>query len=101
MPNIAGASCPGALPTTHTDFCNSFKTCATCYCSSRLPPVLCQDVSKIYERMISMFGSVQRACEYQKDTPTQVCVDDWNCYRSGGRDSQGGLCSSTGNACPK
>jgi len=53
----------------------------------------------VYDRMINMFGSLKRACEYQRDTSVQNCMDDWNCYRFGGVNSLGGLCSSTGKAC--
>jgi hypothetical protein len=94
------ANCSQALPTDNPAFCASFKSVAECHCtSSGLPPGMCQDMTTIYNRMVKIFGSQQKACEYQKDVPTQQCMDDWNCYRSGGRDSQGKLCSSTGQVC--
>lgn len=94
------ASCPAALPTNDVNFCSSFRTAATCYCtSSGLPSGMCQDMNALYNRMISMFGSLQRACEYQHNTSAQECMDDWNCYRRGGLDSMGRACSSNQKAC--
>lgn len=93
-------ACPQALPTDNPNFCPSFRTSATCHCTAKgMPKSLCQDLDKMYDRMVGMFGSLQKACAFQKDTPTQTCIDDWNCYRLGGKDSQGKLCSSTGNRC--
>jgi hypothetical protein len=98
------ASCQQAVATTNPGFCPSFKSVAQCQCVSRgLPPGMCQDMKLLYERMIAMFHSVESACKYQADTShdttQQQCIDDWTCYRTGGRDSQGGLCSSSGSAC--
>src|SRR5689334_4606211 len=88
------SNCPQALPTNDANFCSSFKSVAECHCiESGLPKKMCQDVEAIYVRMISMFGSVQKACQYQHDTSTRNCIDDWNCYRTGGKDSYGNLCS--------
>lgn len=92
--------CPQAVPASNPTFCASFKAVAACHCtSSGLPSSMCNDMNAIYSRMISIFGSVQKACAYQKDTTTRICIDDWNCYRYGGVDSYGNLCSSTGRAC--
>lgn len=94
------SACPVATDTNTPQFCSTFKTAAICHCtSSGLPQGMCTDIKKIYDRMISMFGSLQRACEYQKDTTTQICIDDWNCYLHGGKDSKGRLCSGTGKPC--
>ncbi|RUR05419.1 hypothetical protein [Legionella sp. km772] len=94
------STCPKALPTNNAGFCASFKVAAVCHCTtSGLPAGMCQDMNALYNRMIGLFGSVQKACQYQKDTTTQNCIDSWSCYRSGGKDSQGRLCSSTGNSC--
>lgn len=93
-------ACSNALPTNDANFCSSFKSVATCYCtSSGLPSGMCQDVSALYGRMVIVFGSLQKACEYQKHTNTQNCLDNWNCYMYGGSDSQGNLCSSSGSSC--
>lgn len=95
------ASCPQALPNTNAGFCASFKAAAICHCTSAgLPSGLCQDVNTIYNRMIGLFGSIQRACDYQKDIPASACVAAWNCYRAGGKNPEGNLCSGTGKACP-
>lgn len=93
-------ACTNAVPTDNPAFCASFKTAATCYCiASGLPAVMCQDMNMLYARLISVFGSLQKACEYQKYTSTQDCMDNWNCYRFGGIDSRGRVCSSTRRAC--
>lgn len=92
-------ACSRATPTNNPGFCQSFKTAAQCHCSERLPSGLCQDMNDIYNRMISVFRTQQAACEYQKDVTVQECMDDWNCYRLGKKDSQGRLCSGTGRAC--
>jgi hypothetical protein len=97
---FAFAACPQALPTSDAGFCPTFQAAAQCHCSSKgLPKSMCQDMPKLYDRMISMFGTLERACAFQHDTDTQTCIDDWNCYRNGGKDSKDGLCSATGNPC--
>lgn len=98
--SISTFACTNALPTNHVDFCPSFKTAATCYCAaSGIPAGLCQDMKMIFDRMISVFGSLQRACEFQKYTTPQDCINNWNCYRLGGVDSQGRWCSATKRSC--
>lgn len=92
--------CQKALPVESPSFCASFKTAAECNCTqSGLPRGLCQDPGSIYNRMISVFGSLKRACEYQHQTSAQDCIDGWTCFRTGGKSSQGMLCSSTGKSC--
>ena len=92
--------CPHADPISSPNFCASFKSIAECHCiASGLPAGMCKDMNAIYNRMLSVFGSQQKACDYQKDVSAQECMDDWNCYRLGGKDSHGNLCSSTGKAC--
>lgn len=93
-------ACKNAVPTNDPSFCPSFKTAATCYCSaSGVPTIMCQDMTKLYNRMLSVFGTLEKACGFQKYTSIQDCIDNWNCYRSGGKDSQGRLCASTGRSC--
>lgn len=91
--------CPSALPTTHSGFCASFVSAASCYCSNSLPKKMCEDMNLIYQRMMGMFGSIENACKFQRETPPQTCIDDWSCYLKGGKDSHGGLCSGTGKSC--
>ena len=94
------ASCPVATPTNSSEFCSSFKTAAQCHCTaSGLPKGMCVNMRSLYDRMISMFGSLHKACEYQHNTTTQNCIDAWNCYRQGGSTSQQELCSGSGSAC--
>ena len=94
------SACTNALPTNDAGFCASFKSVAACYCtSSGLPAGMCQDPRSLYNRMLIIFGSLQKACAYQHYTTTQDCMDNWNCYLQGGIDSQGKFCSSTGRAC--
>ncbi len=94
------AVCPKAEPASSPNFCASFKAAAECHCrASGLRPEMCVNYNSIYQRMIVTFGSLQRACEYQHDTSTQECMNDWNCFRSGGVTSTSELCSGTGAAC--
>ena len=98
--SFSSFACDHALPTDDVNFCSSFKSVAPCYCtSSGVPANMCQDMNVLYQRMISMFGSLQRACNFQRYTSPQDCIDNWNCYRMGGIDSRGRLCSSTQKAC--
>lgn len=100
FPQMDSFSCPYALPTNNTNFCSSFKSVATCYCiSSGLPSGMCQDMNALHNRMIAVFGTLQKACEYQRYTTPQDCVDNWSCYLYGGIDSRGRLCSATKRAC--
>lgn len=98
--STAQAACAIAAPTSSPAFCDSFKAVAQCHCvSSGLPKGMCVNMHSLYDRMISMFGSLHKACEYQHDTSTQNCIDSWDCYRHGGTNSQQELCSGTGSAC--
>ena len=98
--STAFSACPQATSASAPGFCSSFKLAAQCHCASAgLPKGMCLNMKSIYDRMISMFGSAQRACEYQRDTSVQNCMDAWACYRSGGKTSQNVMCSGTGSAC--
>lgn len=102
LPSFAATivSCPPAADVSTAGFCSSFKLTAQCHCtSSGLPKGMCMNMKSLYDRMTSIFGSVRRACEYQRDTSTQNCIDSWNCYRSGGVTSQNALCGGNGSAC--
>ncbi|HCA90020.1 MAG: hypothetical protein CMF38_05555 [Legionellaceae bacterium] len=92
-------SCPSALPVTHPGFCASFVQAGTCYCANSLPQRMCTDMKQIYKRMITVFGNIERACHFQKETPPEVCIEDWNCYLYGKHESGRGLCSGTGQPC--
>jgi len=95
----SAASCPTATPSNAPGFCGSFAIAAQCHCTKSLPAGMCTDVRQLYKRMIAAFGSLRRACDSQHETTTQACIDDWNCYLSGGVTSESGLCSGTGSAC--
>lgn len=98
--SIFALACSKAVPTDNPNFCASFKTAATCYCtSSGLPAGMCQDMDALYNRMIGVFGTLEKACLFQKYTSPQDCMNNWNCYRFGGKDSTGKLCSSTTKPC--
>jgi hypothetical protein len=97
---LTNGHCPQTVPTNDYNFCASFKESAICHCTSMgLPLNVCRNMEDLNARMISMFGSLERACAFQKETAQQTCIDDWNCYLNGGEDSQGRLCSSTGASC--
>src|SRR3990167_1233261 len=82
---IFATSCPRATAFTSSEFCNSFKSAAECHCvSSGFPRGMCTNYRLLYKRMLDTFGSLQKACEFQKETSTQECIDDWNCFLSGG-----------------
>lgn len=95
-------SCSKSFPPNHSKFCPTFKSAAACACStSGMPASLCEDMNTLHKRMLMVFSTQQKACEFQRDTTTQQCLDSWNCYRRGGKDSQGRLCQQTGEACAK
>ena len=96
--------CMQAPATDSYNFCIGFRASAYCHCiDSGMDSAVCEDMNQLYNDMIIYFNSVDSACDYQKaqddGVPQQVCIDDWSCYRKGGRNSQGGLCSGTGQAC--
>ncbi|MDP3561859.1 MAG: hypothetical protein Q8R83_06755 [Legionellaceae bacterium] len=97
---VQAASCPSATRPSAPGFCSSFKIAAECHCiSSGLPRGMCMNHELLYKRMITTFGSLQKACEFQHDISAQECIDDWNCFRFGGLTSSSELCSGTGAAC--
>ena len=92
--------CAEAAATTSPDFCKSFEDVAPCQCKSHGGTTkFCTGMDKIYQNMIDIFGSLESACK--RHSNPQLCVDDWNCYRNGGTNHEGGLCSGTGNSCKK
>lgn len=94
------AGCPKAAPPSNPAFCKSFKKSAECHCvRTGLPKTVCTNMQQIYLRMLGLFGTVERACAFQHDTSVQECLDSWTCYRLGGRDANGNLCSGTGASC--
>jgi hypothetical protein len=93
------ATCPQAVSSSDPSFCGSFHSVANCHCVESGVPVNCDDLGALYDYMLAIFGSLDAACSFQEDTDKQTCIDDWNCYRNGGSNSQGQACSSTGNSC--
>lgn len=92
--------CGRALPTDNADFCDSFKMVAECHCNSAgYPNGLCTNMSNLYHLMILAYWSQKSACKHQTDTSVRECMDAWNCYRLGGKDSRGRLCGLSGKAC--
>jgi hypothetical protein len=99
LPSSA-SNCPQALHANEAGFCQSFKQVAQCHCqASGLPARMCNNVSLVYQRMINTFGSIERACQFQRDTAYQTCMEDWRCYQVGGLTDEGQLCNATGEAC--
>ena len=93
-------NCTHALASNDPGFCISFRIAAQCHCTSAgLPIGMCTNMKLLFQRMVSTFGTVRRACEFQKYTSTQNCIDNWNCYNNGGNNSAHQLCNSTGNVC--
>lgn len=94
------ANCGQALATDNPNFCESFRTVAECHCLAKgYPRLVCHDMSKLYNLMLLVYWSQKSACEHQNETTVQTCMDDWDCYRVGGKDSQGKMCSMTGKSC--
>jgi len=93
-------ACPKATPTNAPNFCATFRVAAQCHCTnSGLPSRMCMNVKLLYQRLISVFGALEKACEFQHDTTKEDCMDSWNCYLHGGNNVDGNLCSGTGRAC--
>lgn len=93
-------ACTNAVPTNDPNFCSSFSASASCFCAEQgLPSSTCNDLNKLYDRMVFVYGSLDKACSHQKQTSPQDCIDTWTCYRNGGVDSKGNTCSGTGLAC--
>lgn len=99
--SVSAFACERAAPTTDKGFCASFKKVAICHCMKSLPNSVCSNISMetLYNMMVARYGSMETACKKQSDTSQQDCIDNWNCYRKGGKNSHGGLCSATGNKC--
>jgi hypothetical protein len=99
--SLSSYACNDAADTSSSNFCPTFRSSVYCYCTDvwKMPGTLCQDMNRVYSMMVDTHGSLERACEFQKNTPKQRCIDNWNCYHNGGRDSHGALCSSTGRSC--
>jgi hypothetical protein len=98
--SISALACPNALPTDDVNFCASFKTAASCYCSDQgVPFGMCQDMHVLYNRMMVVFKTIDRACEFQHYTSKQNCIDNWRCYLAGGTDSTGRSCGATQLPC--
>ena len=93
-------ACPRATPTNSPNFCPTFRIAAQCHCKeSGLPAGMCKNLTLLYQRLISVFGGLDKACEFQHDTTKEDCMDSWNCYLHGGKNATGNLCSGTGRAC--
>lgn len=92
-------SCETA-PLADPAFCGKFKASTECNCRALgLPSFLCQDNKALYNYMLSAYGTLDRACNAQRNTTPQICRDSWNCYFKGGTASDGSICSSTGARC--
>lgn len=104
MPSGQCTPTPTVSSDTVSNFCTIFpESVASCW-----PPVgshrnfTYTQMIQNYTLLRAVYGSLNAACA--KNAPSmsstkQVCIDQWTCYVSGGRDSQGGLCSGTGVAC--
>ncbi len=97
--SFSSFACSNASPTDDVSFCATFKTAAACYCSESLPGCSRLSMDRIYSLLITRYRTLEAACNSQHHTDAQTCIDDWNCYRLGGIDSQGRACSSTQLPC--
>jgi hypothetical protein len=97
---VYSGACPQTDKYDTPEFCKDFENIARCHCNnSGLPAKMCQKVDLIYLRMISTFGSIEKACRFQRDTSTQSCIDAWQCYLKGGQLEDGRLCNGSGLPC--
>lgn len=98
--SVSQADCPSADPAS-PGFCDAFKAASVCYCTSyaTLPKNRCSNMALVYKMMVASLGTLQRACDFQRNTSAQECIDDWNCYNYGGVTSTGQLCNGNGHAC--
>jgi len=98
--SFAKSGCPLAELSSSANFCESFKKVAQCHCEKKgVPRFLCRNMKFIHFCMIKKFGTENKTCLVQDDTSVNICVDDWKCFWKGGRNSEGQLCSGTGNSC--
>lgn len=96
----SATNCGQASPIDSPNFCTSFKNVARCHCiANGMHERLCENVNLIYKLMMNRYKSLENACRSQQDTTVQKCVESWNCYLSGGKNSEGRLCSNTGARC--
>lgn len=94
--------CPITPAVTSNKFCSGFKKVVTCECDKMAPfniHYFCRSMSVIKNNMDRYYGGVAKSCKQQKKAPYQDCMDHWNCYLHGGRDSKGHLCNSSGKSC--
>lgn len=87
---------------TEANFCSDFKATVQCQCQF-FTGSSCGTMKDIYNNMIGEYG-LEGGCKFayamQWASSVQSCKDQWRCYRNGGKDSKGGLCSEDGHACP-
>ena len=80
-----------------SQFCVNFKKAVQGCC-----PIPGLSMQKIYNMMIAVYGSLQNACEKNAAKyggTAQTCLDQWNCYWNGGKDSVGNSCDGDGVRC--
>ena len=83
--NALFSNCPQAKPLTDPAFCASFKSVAYCHCTEHgMAPAACNDMKRIYDAMMLMYHTLEKACsrQVQQDTDPQTCINDWNYYHS-------------------
>jgi hypothetical protein len=104
LPSHQKTACdPHAAISSASNFCATFPPAATCNCENHgMTPAFCSDMTNIYTAMMQTYHhNLADACNNPKAqtvSSTQECIDDWNCYWSGGI-STTGKCNATGLAC--
>lgn len=78
---------PSSPAFTHDAFCSQFASTAYCHCEEKYSSGYCHQklkVKGIYNLMISVFGSLERACQDgQKDVDKDTCITQWHYYNDG------------------
>lgn len=94
------ASCGLVHSYTDPQFCSEFKTVTLCYCDAKFPsklwPVFCPSVTKVYSQAIALYKTLPRMCQQAvnngQSSSVPECENQWTCAMTGK--------TYTGGACP-
>lgn len=86
--SVAQTAACGLVPSyKDANFCSEFKTVTQCYCDARFPsklqPVFCPSVAKIYSQAIALYHTLDRLCEVAvrsgQSSGVIECENQWSC----------------------
>ncbi len=88
---------------TDAAFCGNFSKAAICDCKAKagiLGPIFCGNMDAVYKAMMTKYPSIEAACNDQSPANLrQACIDNWHCFRNGGKTAGGAQCSGSGKSC--